>query len=31
MPNDREVELRLARLMFRMGKWDESVHITKIW
>ncbi len=26
MPNDREVELRLARLMFRMGKWDESVH-----
>lgn len=24
-PSDREIQLRLARLLFRMGKWDEAI------
>lgn len=24
-PGDREIRLRLARLLFRMGKWDDSI------
>lgn len=25
VPDDREIRLRLARLLFRMGKWEESI------